>query len=163
MKNTIFSLALLSSLMSCTPADQKTADTGAADSVSNQKYNEALATQLGADDFGMSQYVLVFLKRGPNRDQDSLAAAQIQKEHLANIQRLADERKLVLAGPFLDNGDIMGIYIFAVSSLEEAQKLTASDPAVKAGRLIMEMHPWYGSAALKQVYEMHKAVAKKSF
>ena len=38
-----------------------------------------------------------------------------------------------------------------------------TDPAVQAGRLVMELHPWYGSAALMTVNETHKRVAKKIF
>ena len=37
---------------------------------------------------------------------------------MASIQRLAQEDKLVLAGPFLDNGDLTGIYIFDVKTIE---------------------------------------------
>ena len=69
--------------------------------------------------------------------------------------------KLVLAGPFLDEGDIRGIYIFNVDTIEEAKKLTNSDPAIKAGSLIMELHPWYGSAALQEVNRLHTKAMKK--
>jgi uncharacterized protein YciI len=126
-------------------------------------FDAELAEKLGADDYGMNRYVFAFLKAGPNRDQDSLTAAKLQQAHLANIGRLAQEGKLVLAGPFLDEGDIRGIYIFAVETVEEATNLTETDPAVQAGRLTMELHPWYGSAGLKQVNEIHKKLAKRSF
>ena len=53
------------------------------------------------------------------------------------------------------------IYVFAVKTIDEAEKLTESDPAVKAGRLIMELHPWFGSAALMEVNEIHKQIAKE--
>ncbi len=101
-------------------------------------YNEALANELGADQYGMRQYVMAFLKAGPNRDQDSTTAANLQRAHLDNIQRLADAGLLVLAGPFMDDGKIRGIYIFNVTSLEEARKLTETDPAILSGRLEME-------------------------
>ncbi len=123
-------------------------------------YNADLAAKLGADDYGMRQYVMAFLKAGPNRDQDSSEAAALQRAHLDNIIRMAEEGQLVLAGPFLDQGDIKGIYIFAVNSVEEAEELTKTDPAVKAGRLIMELHPWYGSAAVMKINEIHKEIAK---
>ena len=115
---------------------------------------------MGADEYGMRKYVLAFLKAGPNRDQDSLTAAKLQQAHMENIRRLADEGKLTLAGPFLDGGEFRGIYIFDVETVEEAKKLTETDPAIKAGRLIMELHPWYGSAALKQVNDIHNKIAK---
>ena len=110
----------------------------------------------------MKRYVLAFLKAGPNREQDSLTAATLQKAHLENIRRLAEIGKLSLAGPFLDGGELRGIYIFNVPSVEEAQQLTATDPAIQAGRLVMELHPWYGSAALQQVNKLHHKVAKEN-
>jgi hypothetical protein len=63
----------------------------------------------------------------------------------------------------MDDSDIRGIYIFDVTSIEEAQKLTATDPAIKAGSLIMELRPWYGSAALMKVNEIHETIAAKAF
>lgn len=123
-------------------------------------YDSILAQNLGADDYGMRQYVMAFLKRGPNRSQDSSEAANLQKAHMENISRLAEEGKLVLAGPFLDDGQLRGIYIFNVSTVEEAKALTETDPAIQQGRLIMELHPWYGSAALMQVNELHNKIAK---
>jgi uncharacterized protein YciI len=125
-------------------------------------YDPVLAKQLGADGYGMKVYVMAFLKRGPNRSQDSTTAANMQKTHLENINRLANEGKLVLAGPFMDNTDVRGIYIFNVTTVEEARKLTETDPAIQAGRLTMELHQWYGSAAIMQLNSLHKRVEKKN-
>jgi len=123
-------------------------------------FDESLAKELGADDYGMRKYVIAFLKKGPNRTNDSIQAAALQKGHMANIGRLAKEGKLAIAGPFLDNGELRGIYIFNVETIEEAKKLTESDPAIKAGSLVMELHPWYGSAALGLVNKYHAKVSK---
>lgn len=120
-----------------------------------------LAKKLNADDYGMKQYVMAFLKAGPERSQSKTEAAELQRAHLDNITRLAEEGKLILAGPFLDGGELRGIYIFNVESIEAAMELTASDPAIKAGRLIMELHPWYGSAALQELPAIHKRIALK--
>jgi uncharacterized protein YciI len=125
-------------------------------------YNAELAEKLKADQYGMSKYVMAFLKRGPIRSQDSITAAKLQKAHLENIGRLVKEGKLVLAGPFFDDGEIRGIYIFDVETIEEAKALTETDPAIKAGRLVMELHPWYGTAALKQVNELHKTIQQQN-
>ncbi|GJM32424.1 MAG: hypothetical protein DHS20C18_14250 [Saprospiraceae bacterium] len=125
-------------------------------------YNAELAAELGADQYGMKQYVMAFLKAGPNRSQDSLEAAQLQKAHLENIGRMAEAGQLALAGPFLDGGELRGIYVFNVKSLEEAKALTETDPAIQAGRLVLELHPWYGSAALMKVGDIHATLAEKS-
>ena len=85
---------------------------------------------------------LAFLTRGEKWTPERTPATEaIQKGHMANIQRLADEKKLVVAGPFGDNGRLRGIFIFKVNSLEEARALAATDPAVQAGRLALEIHP----------------------
>lgn len=126
-------------------------------------YDSLTAVKYGADDYGMKKYVIAFLKKGPNRDLSKEEATKLQNEHMANIGRLAEEGKLVLAGPFLGDGNLRGIYVFAVESLEEAKELTSSDPAIKAGSLIMELHEWYGSAAVMAIPEIHDKVQKISF
>ncbi len=126
-------------------------------------FDSELAVKLGADDYGMKSYVMAFLKAGPNRSQSEEERMELQRAHLANIKRLANEGLLVVAGPFLDNGDIRGIYIFNVTTVKEAKALTETDPAIQAGSLIMELHPWYGSAALLQVNSIHEKIKKVSF
>jgi len=130
--------------------------------VNPNQYDSTLAKELDADQFGMKAYVMAFLKKGPNRSTDTVIAKNLLMAHLQNIQRLAEEGKLIVAGPFLDDQDIRGIYIFNVSSLEEAKKLTETDPAIQAGSLVMELHPWYGSAALVKITSIHKKLQKKS-
>ena len=85
---------------------------------------------------------MVFLYKGPNRDQDSTETMRIQEEHMANIQRLGDEGKLIVAGPFLDDKDLRGIFIFDVGTETEVKELVETDPAIIAGRLRYEIHPW---------------------
>ncbi len=150
-------LLVLSSLSGMAQSEQ-----AAAEPASSPEYDAALAEKLGADDYGMRRYVMAFLKAGPNRSQDAAEAAALQRAHLDNIGRLAKAGKLVLAGPFLDNGELRGIYVFNVATVEEARQLTATDPAIQGGRLVMDLHPWYGSAALMQVNEVHQKIAKKS-
>lgn len=91
----------------------------------------------------MTTAYLGFLKRGSKWTPEKTPATEaIQKAHLANINRLAEMKKLVVAGPFGDNGDLRGIFVFRVNSIDEAQALAETDPAVQAGRLAIEMHPW---------------------
>ena len=128
----------------------------------NAVYDSLLAQELGADDYGMRRYVMAFLKSGPNRSQDSAAAAELQRAHMDNIMRMAEEGDLVAAGPFLDDGPLRGIYIFNVETVEEARALTETDPAIAAGRLEMELHPWYGPAGLMQMKEISERISRQS-
>ncbi len=123
-------------------------------------FDSIKAYEYGANDYGMKMYVMAFLKRGPNRDRDSVEAYELQKAHLDNINRLVEEGKMVLAGPFGGDGDLRGIYIFNVETVEEAQALTETDPAIQAGSLVMELIPWYGSAAVVGLVDEHKKIAK---
>lgn len=93
----------------------------------------------------MSTLYLAFLKKGPNRkegDGDNPQVQELQKAHLANINRLAETKKLIAAGPFGDDGNFRGIFVFRVGSLQEAQDLCDTDPMIKIGRLAAELHPW---------------------
>ena len=92
------------------------------------------------------QYWFVMLTAGSNRSQDSLTAAKIQHGHMANITRLYNDGKLKVAGPFGDEGKWIGIFIFDCSTKEEVEKLVNTDPAIKAGRLNYEIHPWWTAA-----------------
>jgi uncharacterized protein YciI len=91
----------------------------------------------------MTTAYLGLLTRGPKWTPEKTEATQkLQEAHLANIVRLAGLKKLVVAGPFGDNGDLRGIFVFKVATLEEAKALAATDPAVQAGRLAINMHTW---------------------
>ncbi len=86
---------------------------------------------------------LGFLFRGGKwTPEKTPATEELQRAHLANIGRLAKLNKLVVAGPFGDNTPLRGIFVFRVASIDEARELAATDPAVQAGRLKIEMHPW---------------------
>ena len=92
------------------------------------------------------QYWFVMLTAGSNRNQDSATAAKIQQGHMANINRLYNEGKLKVAGPFGDEGKWIGIFIFDCETKEEVEKLLKTDPAIVAGRLNYEIHPWWTAA-----------------
>ena len=163
MKNTFFGILLGASLtfLASYTNNNKALDSEESYTDLMSDYDSLKAAKYGADDYGMKQYVLAYLKKGPNRDLDSAEAMDLQMAHLRNIDKMADEGKLVLAGPFLGDGDVRGIYIFNVKTVEEAEALTNSDPAIKSGSLEMELVPWYGSAALVEVNDIHKTLMKK--
>lgn len=104
----------------------------------------------GPGGYEMTTYYVAFLYRGPNwTPQQTGETTKIQQEHLAHIQKMADSGKLVVAGPFTDDGEIRGIFVFQGVSAEEAQQLAANDPAVKAGRLRIELHPWFAAKGIR--------------
>lgn len=140
-------------MVSCCSADAQTTGNG---------YDKELADSLGADEYGMKSYVLAVLKDGTNNSTDADYVNRIFRGHMDNIGRLAKEGKLVVAGPFGENEkNYRGIYIFSVSTVEEARKLVETDPAVTEKLLDFEMYPWYGSAALGTYLEVHEKIAKK--
>lgn len=103
---------------------------------------ESVAQEKEKPNYEMKTYQMVFLYKGPNRNQDSSEVQRIQTEHLANIQRLAEGGKLIVAGPFLDDKDLRGIFIFDSESEDEVKELVETDPAIIIGRLRYEIHPW---------------------
>jgi uncharacterized protein YciI len=126
-------------------------------------YDEALARSLGADDYGMRQYVLVVLKTGPTKVPAGPDRDEMFRGHFANMKRLSAEGKLALAGPFDGNDGWRGLFILAVSDIDEARALVATDPVVMKGEMVAEYHKYYGSAALMMVRDAHERIARKSF
>lgn len=117
----------------------------------NPNYDEALAKKLGADDYGMKKYVFVILRTGENKTTDKDERNELFLGHMENIQRLVDDGKLVVAGPFGENDKTWrGLFILNVKTVEEAKELVQTDPAIKAGIFDVELVPWYGSAALPE-------------
>lgn len=149
MKKLILSLVTLFAMISLSQAQ-------------NDLYDPELAAEVGADKYGMKKYVIAFLYRGDRvGEYTDQQRSDIQAGHMANINRMSEEGQLVMAGPFFGNEDLRGLYIFAVETLEEAEELTSTDPAIKAGVLKMELKEWYGSAALMLMTELHMKVAEE--
>jgi uncharacterized protein YciI len=131
---------------------------------SNPKYNKALADSLGADEYGMKMYVLVILKSGANKTQEKAKLDSLFSGHMQNIRRLAKEGKLVVAGPLEKNTkEYRGIFILNVKTIEEANVLLQTDPAVSAKIFDAELYSWYGSAALPMYLPASEQVGEKSF
>ncbi len=66
----------------------------------------------------------------------------LQALHIAHLTAMGKAGRLVIAGPLLDDGTIRGLVVYKAASIEEAKGWAEADPAVKAGRLKVEMHPW---------------------
>lgn len=113
-----------------------------------------LVIAAGAQDSTASQYFFVLLRRPANPPQLSKEAGeQLQDEHMSNIRKMYNEGKLVMAGPFVDDTELRGIFVLRAASEQQAQGWADQDPAVKAGRLKAEVHgPW-----MIQADQIHKA------
>ena len=108
------------------------------------------AQETKAPKYEMTTYVLGLLRKGPHYGEGTKEeGAKIQAGHLANIQKMADAGKLIVAGPMMDNGDLRGIFIFRAGSPAEVQDMVEQDPAIQSGRLALELHPWYAAVGLR--------------
>ena len=128
------------------------------------EYDEALAKKLGGDSHGMKTFVLVILKTGEKTITDEKQRAEIFAGHMKNINRMAAEGKLAVAGPFGKNdSNFRGLYIFDVATIDEAKALVSTDPAVSSGMMTGEFYTWYGSAAIGEINNIHNKIAKEKF
>jgi uncharacterized protein YciI len=123
-------------------------------------YDAELAKSLGGNDNGMRKYVFVVLRTGPNKVPAGQERTDMFAGHMANIQRLANERKLAYAGPLDGVDGARGIFIFAVESIDEAKALVATDPVIIKGEMVAEYHTHFGSAGLMMVNQVHSQISK---
>ena len=93
----------------------------------------------------MQQYFIAFLKRGPVRSQSQAEADSLQRRHMEHLGRMYEAGYADISGPFGDDGDIRGITIYNVPTLAMADSLANLDPSVRAGRLEIEVHPWWAA------------------
>lgn len=122
-------------------------------------FDPDLAKRTGADARGMRNYILVLLKTGPKRVPDGAARDAMFAAHMANINRLANEGKLIMAGPFVqDDSGWRGLYVFNAESIDEARPWVESDPVIKEGEMVAEYHRWYASAGLMTMPGIHRRV-----
>lgn len=104
----------------------------------------------GDTTFVMKEYFLCHLYRGDSAlDFSQEELETIQSGHLNHINTLANEGKIAIAGPMGDDDELRGIIIYHTESLEEAIALQERDPAIIAGRLRMEIRPWWGAVGSK--------------
>lgn len=130
----------------------------------NPEYDKDLAERLEGDDYGMKSYMFVALKTGPNTSTDKKYIDSCFTGHMANIGRLVEEGKLIVAGPFGKNSlTYRGLFIFNVTTKEEAEALLKTDPAVHSGLLAYDIIPWYGSAALSEYLKASDKIWRKKF
>lgn len=135
---------------------------GLAQANNNPNYDAELAAKLGADEYGMKAYVLVMLKTGSNTSEDQEARSTAFSGHMKNIGKLVEQNKLVVAGPMLQKNEreYRGIFILTTPTIEEAEILLQTDPAIAAKYLDAELYSWYGSAALSEYLEASDKIWK---
>jgi len=110
----------------------------------------------------MKSYILVILKTGPAKIEDKELRDSLFTGHFSNMDKLAEEGKLVAAGPFYDNeSQYRGLFLFDVRTIEEANELVKGDPTVTSGIFMTELYQWYGSAAVSMLNEIHGKIQKR--
>ena len=130
----------------------------------NPLYDSILAKSLGADDYGMKNYILVILKTGSANIIDKKIKDSLFAGHFKNMNDLSAKGKLIVAGPFKTNENkFRGLFILAVKTIEEAKQLVNNDSCVKEKLFEVEYYEWYGSAALPEYLKLHEKIEKKSF
>ncbi|MET0980480.1 MAG: YciI family protein [Telluria sp.] len=132
-----------------------------ATSAPSARYDAALAASLGADERGMRQYVLVILKTGPNKMAAGAARTKMFEGHFANMNKLAGEKKLILAGPLDGTDGRRGLFVLNTPDVEAAKTWVATDPVIINGEMVAEYQKFYGSAALMMVNDIHSKIEKK--
>jgi len=101
----------------------------------------------------MSNYWFGVLRRGPSWTAERTAHTDsIQAGHMANIGRMAASGELLSAGPFMNNGDWRGIFIFRADSIAKVRAMAAKDPALESGRLVLDLYPWFAPAGIGEPY-----------
>jgi uncharacterized protein YciI len=95
--------------------------------------------------YEMKMYYLVFLKKGPNQNQDEAHLKKLQEAHMAHLTKMAEAGKMDIAGPVQSDTDLRGICIYNVATKEEAEELVNQDPMIKDGRLVAEILPFYSA------------------
>jgi uncharacterized protein YciI len=96
-----------------------------------------LAASLVAQD---KQYSFVFLNINPDAEKLSKEQSdKVMEGHMANINKLANEGRLLAAGPFEDGG---GMFILNTGSVEEVSDWLSTDTGIQAQRWNLEIFPY---------------------
>ena len=156
MKKILFMFGLFFITISCEQSNEKSRVTTSEAGISSETKNiETIAKELkekgyqtftykdGDSTYLMQQYYIVFLKSGANRSQDSITSAKLQEQHMAHLGRMYSEGYTSLTGPMGDDGELRGIVIYNTPTQKVADSLARLDPMVIAGRLEVEVRPWW--------------------
>jgi uncharacterized protein YciI len=126
-----------------------------------QQTDAELAKSLGGNENGLRGYILVLLKTGPKRVPDGPERTRMFQGHFANMERLAAEKKLAVAGPLDGVNGMRGLFVLATTDMEEAKAMVATDPVIINGEMVAEYHKFFSSAGLMAVNDIHKRISRK--
>ena len=163
MMKHIFYIIIISFLFSCTTTKKENVEANTIKIDTTRLTSSQIESNLKAKGFKtfsyvdettkdtviMQQYFIAFLKSGSNRNQTEEEAKLLQQQHLAHLGSMYEQGFADISGPFGDDGDIRGITIYNVPTQQMADSLAKSDPMVKAGRLDIEIHPWWAAKGFK--------------
>lgn len=92
---------------------------------------------------GTTTHYVALLMKGPRwSGEDTGERRDLRQRRRRHLRALAGAGYLIAGGPVPGRGQVRGILVLRASSLTAAHVLVAQDPAVKAGRLVVEVHPW---------------------
>ena len=93
----------------------------------------------------MIRHQLVLLKAGPKATAEVTKETKaLQLERAVSIFRALASGELVTAGELSDAGELRGVLVYRADSAT-AHRRALDDPAVKAGHLVAELHPWFAA------------------
>jgi len=159
MKKTFISLAIITLIIACKTETKDSIEVIEEPIETIEKSTKELKEELTAKGFElfdyidektqdtiiMQKYFIAFLKKGPNRSQPEEEAKKLQAAHMAHLGKMYELGYADISGPFDDESDISGITIYNVPTFRMADSLANADPMVKAGRLVIEIHPWWAA------------------
>ena len=93
----------------------------------------------------LEAFELVLLRLASAPDYPGEELERIQREHLAYHAGLREAGHVVTNGPVDGQPDpsLRGLAFYRTGSLERSRQLAENDPAVRAGRLAVEIMTWY--------------------
>jgi hypothetical protein len=110
--------------------------------VSNLLYAQHESKPNTVNGIPLRDYFFVMLTDGPNNKPDSATESKLISGHISNLFRLKKMGKLILSGAFTDQGKWFGLFFFDCKTVDEVEGYLKTDPAIAAGRLNYEIHPW---------------------
>ena len=140
-------LAAAASITACNSGGPNPADSAAED-----PQPAAMATNA-------RPYAMTFIKTGPLRSPTREQQAEAMQGHFANMQRLAEEGTLLIAGPLAEpksDPDHRGIFVFDADTIEKGQALAATDPAGQMGVFVMDNYLLTTDAPLTELTRLEE-------